>query len=226
MIVRKEKFINKGFEYKSLSQLKKEYNCKDIPSPSKIIAYEDKGIAFMNSALKDENHPFNKTIKESLSNGRNVHNMFDKNSLDKEKYSNEQNELYQAVQEEFQSKIEPLISEVWAQEKGLLIPNQYGGKFDSVGKFQGEDMVWDYKKINKRKTKSQIKNYLLQTASYIKAHNFMYGTKINKLGVFTIYGKEADKVGSEIFIIEGKEINDYFTLFETKLKNYKINEQI
>ena len=136
------------------------------------------------------------------------------------KYTQEQNELYQAIREEFESNLEPLIDEVWGKEKGLLIPKVYGGKFDSVGKIQGENMVWDYKKINKRKTKSQIKNYILQTVAYANAHNHQYNTNMDHVAIMTIYGKKAEDIGSDIFIINGKEFEKYCTEFDNKLKTY------
>jgi hypothetical protein len=224
MIINENKFKD-VYDYKTLPQLKKQYSVKSIPSPSKILAYKDKGIEFMTQVLHNPNHALHNTLKTSLADGRNVHNILDTNNIDKEKYNAKQNELYQAVKEEFVAKIEPLITEVWGHEKGLLIPNEYGGRFDSVGLLEGEAMVWDYKKINKRKTKSQITNYIQQCVAYAQAHNKMYNTSINHIAVMIIYGTEPDKVGSEVFIIEGDELKTHLNNFNLKLKTYQ-NEQI
>lgn len=219
MIIKEDKFIDK-YEYKPLATLKKEHDSKGVPTPTKIISYKDKGSAFLVSVLKNKNHKLHEIVKTSVVNGTNTHNILDKNTIDKTKYTQEQNELYQAIREEFESNLEPLIDEVWGKEKGLLIPKVYGGKFDSVGKIQGENMVWDYKKINKRKTKSQIKNYILQTVAYANAHNHQYNTNMDHVAIMTIYGKKAEDIGSDIFIINGKEFEKYCTEFDNKLKTY------
>lgn len=220
MIINESKYVLDKYIYKPLAQLKKEHNCKNVPTPSKILAHKNKASEFMAAVLHNPNHVLHSTIKTSVVNGNNTHSILNNNVIDTTKYTQQQNELYQAIQEQFQNHLEPMIDEIWGKEKGLLVPNSYGGKFDSVGVIQGTPMMWDYKKINKRKTKSQIENYIQQTAAYAQAHNHQYGTDITNVAVMTIYGTDPDKIGSDIFIINGSELKKHTDNFNTKLKQY------
>jgi len=85
------------------------------------------------------------------------------------------------------------VTKVNAQEIALYSSNlKVAGRVDMYGEWRGEEAIIDFKTSKKRKYKSGIKDYYLQTAFYAEAHNELFGTEINKL-VILITIEDADK---------------------------------
>ena len=95
------------------------------------------------------------------------------------------------------------IDEVWGMEKMLYIPSAYAGTADLIAIHEGIPSICDYKSAKKMKSKDKIQNYFHQLAAYALAHNFLYGTSINK-GVIFMVDRE---LKFKEFILEGNEFH-------------------
>ena len=195
-------------QYLSLGEITKLYQAKDFPSPSKIFSANNKAqTEFFKKALKDPNHAVTKAVRQ----GSRVHTALENNEA--------KSLLEERVLEVFNQEVAIDIDETWAKEKGLISQRyRYKGKFDGVGVFRGKRTIWDYKKTNKIKTPSQIKNYIKQLGAYAQAHNEMYEDQIEQIALFNIGGKTIEDISTKIFTfdpiigIEGfiEEVNKYY----------------
>jgi genome maintenance exonuclease 1 len=95
-------------------------------------------------------------------------------------------------------------SEVYGIESVLYYPGLYAGSCDLIAEHKGELAIIDFKQTNKPKQREWIGDYFLQMGAYGMAHDFIYGTAINK-GVIMMCSK--DNFYQE-FIIEGEEYRD------------------
>jgi hypothetical protein len=86
----------------------------------------------------------------------------------------------------------------------LYYPGLYAGSCDLIAEHKGELAIIDFKQTNKPKQREWIGDYFLQMGAYGMAHDFIYGTAINK-GVIMMCSK--DNFYQE-FIIEGEEYRD------------------
>lgn len=201
-------------DYKTLPELKKHFNQKTLPTPSKIFSLVDKQSIAFQAILKDKNNPQRKVLKAAMKAGTRAHVAIENNK------AFEKDLLNEAVLETYHNSFSPLIEEVWAKEKGVMYPSTYAGKFDSVGVLEGVPTLWDYKKTNVKKYKSGMGTYFKQLAAYIKAHNEIYSTKVEQVAVMNIFGKTPETIGSQIIKLTPEELNEYSCLFEKDLLTY------
>jgi len=207
------------FPYMTLGQVKKEYDAKHLPAPTKIFGTVDRpadGGASFKKAMKNKNSIAYKSIHA----GNRVHKALETGEV------NPKDELTRLSIAEFERNILPEIDEVWGMESGVYHPSGYVGKFDAVGVLRGKDTLWDYKKVNKRKTKSQMKKYFMQGMAYRQAHDWMYESNIEQVAILQIYGKTADDIGSEITVLNSEEMAVALEGFMNYVSRFKaINEQ-
>ena len=197
------------YDYKPLATLQKEFNCKDFPSPTKIFSTLNKTQSdFFRKAMKDKTS----AAYQATQRGTAAHNAIET--------GNAKSLLEERILEEYNNKFLVDCDEIWAKEKGLVsLQHKFKGKFDAVGVFRGKPTIWDYKKTNKLKTKSQMLTYFKQAAAYVLAHNEMYNTEINQICIFNIAGKEASNISSQVLILDAKE---YIIKFKSDLQDYYV----
>ena len=74
--------------------------------------------------------------------------------------------------------------------------------------------IIDYKKTNARRSPSSLKKYYQQLMAYRFAHNFLYPShNITQVAIVNIYGKEPDKVSSNVTVLTETEMEDYESQF-------------
>lgn len=202
-------------EYLTLPELKKHFNEKSLPTPSKIFSEVDKTTKAFLNILKDKKHPQREVIKAAMKAGTRAHVAIEKNK------AFEKDLLNEAVLETFHKDFSPIIEETWAKEKGVMSLGSYAGKFDSAGVINGVPTLWDYKKTNVKKYKSGMTTYFKQLAAYLKAHNEIYDTKVEQVAVLNIFGKKPEEVGSQIVLLSPEELSHFSSLFEQDLLSYK-----
>lgn len=203
------------FEYKSLSELTREFDAQKFATPSKVFAALNRAQhEFFQKQMKNPKS----AVYEAVQRGRKTHR-----ALETEQAADA---FERAVLRKFKKEIGIDIDETWGREQGLIsVRKKFKGKFDGVGVFRGLETVWDYKKVNKPKTESQLKNYFKQCAAYSIAHNEMYGTEIQQLAVMTVYGKSSKELGTRVFILSGDELKQTQREFLKDLRQYyKLNE--
>jgi hypothetical protein len=108
------------------------------------------------------------------------------------------------------------VDSVYGIEAVMHYPGLYAGSADLVGVHQGEDAIMDFKQTNKPKQEAWIGDYFLQLAAYGMAHDYVYGTKINK-GVIMMCS--IDNYYQE-FIVEGEKFKYYKHEFLRRLDQY------
>jgi len=198
------------YDYRTLGQIRKEFG--KLPSPTKIFSTVDsKANAFFRRAMEDKNS----TIYKATRAGNRFHVALESGTIKKG------DDMTALLVDEFRNNIFPEIDEVWGQEMGLYHPSGYIGKFDGVGVLRGTKTMWDYKRTNKRKTKSAMKKWFMQSVSYTDAHNFMYDSGIEQVAILNVYGKTPEEIGSEITILNTEEIAKSRADFQNYLRQYK-----
>ena len=201
------------YDYRTLSQIRKEFGSH--PAPTKIFSTVDsKAHAFFERAMKDKSS----TIYKATLAGRRFHTALETGVA--------KDEMTKKVMNHFANHILPDIDEVWGMEMGLYHPAGYTGKFDGVGIFRGKKTMWDYKKSNKRKTKSGMKKWLMQCVAYTDAHDFMYDSGIEQVAILNVYGKTPEDIGHEVTILNTEDIVksrseflDYLSQYKDKVEN-------
>jgi len=203
------KVVNK-YDYRTFGQIRKEYG--NLPSPTKIFSTVDaKDTAFFKKAMKDKNSVVYKATRA----GHRMHVALETGQI------NEKDIMTSKVIDHFKNYILPDIDEVWGQEYGLYHPEGVIGKFDAVGVLRGKKTLWDYKKSNKRKTKSAMKKWFIQSVCYTDAHNFMYDSGVEQVAILNVYGKTPEEIGSEITILNTEDINKSRADFTDYISRYK-----
>ena len=197
------------FPYMTLGKVKKEYDAKHLPAPTKIFNTVDKPASdFFQKAMKDKNSVIYKAVKA----GRETHTAIETGNI--------KSDIAKWAMDEFSKNLLPLIDEVWGMESGVYHPDGYVGKFDAVGVIEGKTALWDYKKVNKRKTKSQMKRYFMQSIAYVDAHDWMFDTNLEQISILQIYGKTKDTMGSEITTLDLDDITEARNSFRDYLRKY------
>ena len=112
--------------------------------------------------------------------------------------------------------IDHRIDEIYGTEATMYYPGLYAGSVDLVARLDGEIAIIDFKQTNKPKQREWIGDYFLQMAAYGMAHDYVYGTEINK-GVIMMCSK--DNYYQE-FLIEGKEYRTAKHGFLKRLDQY------
>lgn len=108
------------------------------------------------------------------------------------------------------------VNEVWGIETALYIPNIYAGTSDLVGEHDNKPSIMDFKNSRKEKKKEWIEDYFLQLAAYAMAHDFMFGTKIER-GVIMMAVRN---IKYQEFIIEGDELEEYKNKWLARVNTY------
>ena len=201
------KLVSK-FDYMTLGQVKKKYDAKHLPAPTKIFSTVDIPDPGFLKAMANPKSPMRKAMQA----GRDTHHALETGVI--------KNDLVKYAMDEFSKNILPRIDEVWGMESGVYHPDGYVGKFDAVGVIEGKTALWDYKKVNRRKTKSQMKKYFMQSVAYTDAHDWMYDTKIEQISILQIFGKTADEMGSEITTLDEDDLNEARANFREYLEKY------
>lgn len=181
------------YDYLTLGAVTKKYAAKEYPSPSKVWRTLNAAQAAMfDRQMKDRNSATYKAVVA----GRRAHVTLEHDDAAKD-------EFQEALLETYNRDIGVDIDETWAKEMGVVsTKHKYRGKFDGVGVYKGRETVWDYKKTNKIKTPSGVKNYLRQCSAYAIAHNEMYGSNIDQIAIFNIGGKTIDELNTRVFTYE------------------------
>ena len=203
--------MNPVYDYMTLGQINKLYQAKDYPAPTKVAAAlrPAKTQAFFAAAMKNKNSE----LYKATNRGRKMHTAVETGAI--------ADALTEVVMDEFKTNLAPSVNEVWGAEKGLISQtHRYKGKFDSVGVLNGRPTLWDYKKVNTRKTKSGLRGYFKQLAAYAAAHNEQYNTKIDRVALMMVYGKTIDTISSEIIYLEGDELQAAMVEFFDDVKQF------
>jgi hypothetical protein len=108
------------------------------------------------------------------------------------------------------------VNEVWGFEIPLYYPNQYAGTADLLGEWNGKPAIMDYKTSKKVKTKDQIVDYGCQLAAYAKAHNHLFGTKI-ETGVVFMVTRDLQYLE---FVFEGEEFEKCMSDWDERVEKY------
>lgn len=111
------------------------------------------------------------------------------------------------------------VNEVWGLETPLYVPDLYAGTADLVGVHQGKQSIMDFKNSRKEKKKEWIEDYFLQLSAYAIAHDFMFGTKIER-GVIMMAVRN---IKYQEFIIEGDEFEEYKNKWLLRVNSYYAN---
>jgi len=111
------------------------------------------------------------------------------------------------------------LEEVWGQEVTLYYPGLYAGATDIVGIYEGQPAIIDFKQTNKPKKREWISDYFCQLGAYCMAHNYVYGTKIQK-GVILMCSKD---LLFQRFEVEGNDFVKHQHEFLRKIDQYYKN---
>ena len=111
------------------------------------------------------------------------------------------------------------LDEVWGQEVTLYYPGLYAGATDIVGVYEGQPAIIDFKQTNKPKKREWISDYFCQLGAYCMAHNYVYGTKIQK-GIILMCSKD---LLFQKFEVEGNDFVKHQHDFLRKIDKYYKN---
>lgn len=211
--------MSRFLDYKTLPELNKIEGVKSLPSVSKIFQTVDKGTMQMLKLMKDKNSKQGEIIRKAVKTGTQAHKVLETKKVVKTE-DPAKNLLLEAVLEEYHNSFDPIIEETFAKEKGVYYPAQYKGKFDSTGVINGKITLWDYKKTNAPKRKSNMQTYFKQICAYAMAHNLIYENQIEQVGVLNIFGKTAEQVSSQVILLSMEELEHYTALFNEDLTKY------
>jgi hypothetical protein len=206
-------------EYKTLPELNKITGVKTLPSVSTIFKATDPNTQRMVKLMKEKNTKQGQAVREAVSLGNSAHKVFETKKVVKTD-NTAKNLLMEAILEEYNKSFDPIIEEVHAKEKGVFLPFQYKGKFDSVGIIEGKKTLWDYKKTNAPKRKSNMKTYFKQICAYALAHNNIYEDEIEQVGVLNIFGKTPEQISSQVIMLSLEELEHFTNLFKEDLEKY------
>ena len=108
------------------------------------------------------------------------------------------------------------VDEYYGSEVTLHYPGLYAGSTDLVCLHNGIETVVDFKQANRPKKKEWIEDYYLQIAAYAMAHDYVYGSKIQK-GVIMVCTPD---LYYQEFVIEGAELRQHKHKFLKRLDMY------
>ena len=86
------------------------------------------------------------------------------------------------------------VSEFYGSEVHLYYENLYAGTCDLIACHDNTISIIDFKNTRKPKNDEMVAGYKLQLAAYGLAHNYLYGTNINK-GVIMMVAREQQCFG-------------------------------
>jgi genome maintenance exonuclease 1 len=108
------------------------------------------------------------------------------------------------------------VTEFYGMEATLYYPGLYAGATDLIAVHDGKDSIIDFKQSNRPKKREWIQDYFMQLSAYGMAHDYVYGTTIEK-GIIMMCTPE--NVYQE-FTIEGLEYKRYKHDFLRKVDQY------
>jgi len=98
----------------------------------------------------------------------------------------------------------------------MYYPGLYAGSADLVAKHDGEITIIDFKQTNKPKREEWIEDYFLQLSAYAMAHDYVYGTSIDKAMIMMC---SVDNYYQE-WIISGAQLKHYKHEFLRRVDQY------
>ena len=108
------------------------------------------------------------------------------------------------------------VEEYYGSEVTLHYPGLYAGQTDLICNHNGMETVVDFKQANRPKKKEWIEDYYLQIAAYAMAHDYVYGSKIQK-GVIMVCTPD---LYYQEFVVDGAELRRYKHKFLKRLDMY------
>ena len=106
------------------------------------------------------------------------------------------------------SKVHLLESAVYHAEQ------QYAGRFDCLGEWQGELCVFDWKTASKPKKIEWITDYCLQVTAYTAAINHLYDVQIDR----ALIAIALEDRSAQIFSLDAENLSNYWQQFLIRLK--------
>ena len=119
-----------------------------------------------------------------------------------------------------QNEAWPNINEVWGQEVPLYYEGLWAGTTDLVGVHNGLPTILDYKNSRKEKKWKQIENYRMQLAAYALAHNYQFGTDINRGVIFICVRKDPNNPTYQEFVVEGDDFKEACNMWIERVEQY------
>ena len=159
-------------------------------------------------------------MKKSSTRGTKMHKHLEEYLIGQTKMDLGSDDSYIMSQKIINESLKIKLSEVWGSEVNLFYPKKYAGTADLICKYQGQDVLVDFKQSNRPKKSDYIQDYFLQLGAYTLAHDVVYGTKM-KAGIILLC--TVDNLFQE-FKIESAELEMYQNLFLGRVKKfYEIN---
>lgn len=106
------------------------------------------------------------------------------------------------------------VSELWGIEAPLYHPDGYAGTSDLIGLHNDVPAIMDFKNATKLRTLEQINDYICQCVAYMKAHNYLFDTDINKVVIFMV----SRKVEFKEYVIEGDDLDFYKHQWDNRVR--------
>ena len=192
-------------QYKTKRELSQTMPLSSYKSVSEVLK-DPRQDAFFKAQMKKPDSPMAKAMKL----GTKMHKAMETGEA--------KSALINACLESFCRDVAPDIDEIWGQEEWVAHTLGYRGKFDGVGIYRGKLTLFDFKKTNKRKTRSQVNGYFMQMAAYSQAHEFLYqGHVIKQVCVFNVFGEKPGEIGTNVIKLERNEALHFIELFNNKI---------
>ena len=112
--------------------------------------------------------------------------------------------------------LEDRLEGYYGIEALMYYPGLYAGSADLVGLHEGEIAIIDFKQTNKPKREEWIEDYFLQLSAYAMAHDYVYGTSIDKAVIMMC---SVDNYYQE-WIISGAQLKHYKHEFLRRVDQY------
>lgn len=109
------------------------------------------------------------------------------------------------------------VSEVHLIESAVYhSQQQYAGRFDCLGEWEGELCVFDWKTAAKPKKIEWITDYCLQVTAYTAALNHLYNVQIDR----SIIAIALENQPAQIFQLNCEDLNNYWQQFLVRLRQW------
>jgi len=108
------------------------------------------------------------------------------------------------------------VEEYYGSEVTLYYPGLYAGSTDLVCKHNDVDTIIDFKQANQPKRREWIDDYYMQIAAYAMAHDYIYGSSIQK-GIIMVCTPD---LYMQEFRFEGAELRSWKHKFLKRLDEY------
>ena len=107
------------------------------------------------------------------------------------------------------------VSEVHLLESAVYhAEQQYAGRFDCLGTWQGQLCVFDWKTASKPKKLEWITDYCLQVTAYTAAINHLYNVQIDR-ALIAIALEDSDP---QLFVLDAETLGNYWQQFLVRLR--------